>query len=100
MLMTFLQVKYFRWCGKDGLELEGDTGKDALLEFTDYGAIIPALRMNNTFLGEHEIKVGGKRPHFVLDLTRPAPRSTTPPRLSRSRRPRVTRTLSRRSRRR
>ena len=58
MMMTFLQVKYFRWCGKDGLELEGDTGKDALLEFTDYGAIIPALRMNNTFLGEHEIKVG------------------------------------------
>ena len=28
-----------------------------MLEFTDYGAIIPAMRLNNTDLNEKEIKV-------------------------------------------
>ena len=32
-----------------------------MLEFTDYGAIIPAMRLNNTDLNEKEIKV----PMFV-----------------------------------
>lgn len=51
------EVKYFRWCGKDGLETEDETGRDALLEFTDYGAVIPAMRLNNTKMGEATIKV-------------------------------------------
>merc|ERR1719305_280997 len=42
------EVKYFRWCGADGVEAEAaqeETGRNALLEFTDYGAIIPAMRL-------------------------------------------------------
>ena len=35
--------------------------RTCMLEFTDYGAIIPAMRLNNTDLNEKEIKV----PMFV-----------------------------------
>merc|ERR1719458_1969939 len=54
------EVKYFRWCTKDGVEAEKDeetNGRTCMLEFTDYGAIIPAMRLNNTDLNEKEIKV-------------------------------------------
>ena len=30
-----------------------------MLEFTDYGAIIPAMRLNNTDINGNEIKVSG-----------------------------------------
>merc|ERR1712227_838783 len=46
------EVKYFRWCSKDGSE-----DRYALVEFTDYGAIPAAMRLNNTVLGESTIKV-------------------------------------------
>jgi len=46
------EVKYFRWCTK-----ENDDRKMALVELTDYGAIIPAMRLNDTVLGEKTIKV-------------------------------------------
>merc|ERR1712227_132358 len=46
------EVKYFRWCSKDGSE-----DRYALVEFTDYGAIPAAMRMNNTMIGESLIKV-------------------------------------------
>jgi len=46
------EVKYFRWCTK-----EGDDRKMALIEFTDYGAVAPAMRLNDTMLGEKTIKV-------------------------------------------
>jgi len=46
------EVKYFRWVQK-----EGDDRKIALVEFSDYGAIIPAMRLNDTVLGERTIKV-------------------------------------------
>ena len=46
------EVKYFRWCTK-----EDDERKMALLEFTDYGAVIPAMRLNDTMMGERMIKV-------------------------------------------
>jgi len=54
------EVKYFRWCTKDGVEAEKDeetNGRTCMLEFTDYGAIIPAMRLNGTDLNEKEIKV-------------------------------------------
>merc|ERR1712066_1055408 len=59
-LSSDLKVKYFRWCTKDGVEAEKDeetNGRTCMLEFTDYGAIIPAMRLNNTDLNEKEIKV-------------------------------------------
>ena len=43
------EVKYFRWCSKDGSE-----DRFALVEFTDYGAVPAAMRMNNTMIGESE----------------------------------------------
>ena len=46
------EVKYFRWCSK-----EGSDQRLALVEFTDYGAIPAAMRLNNTVLGESTIKV-------------------------------------------
>ena len=46
------EVKYFRWCSKDGSDQ-----RLALVEFTDYGAIPAAMRLNNTVLGESTIKV-------------------------------------------
>ena len=46
------EVKYFRWCTKDGSDQ-----RLALVEFTDYGAIPAAMRLNNTVLGESTIKV-------------------------------------------
>ena len=46
------EVKYFRWCSKDGSD-----ERFALVEFTDYGAIPAAMRMNNTVVGEDTIKV-------------------------------------------
>lgn len=46
------EVKYLRWCTK-----ENDDRKIALVELTDYGAIIPAMRLNDTVLGEKTIKV-------------------------------------------
>merc|ERR1712227_1087605 len=46
------EVKYFRWCSKDGSE-----DRYALVEFTDYGAVPAAMRMNNTMIGESLIKV-------------------------------------------
>ena len=70
------QVKYFRWCTKDGVEAEKDEEtngryslivgdifctvfrlRTCMLEFTDYGAIIPAMRLNNTEINDKEIKV-------------------------------------------
>merc|ERR1719305_280998 len=54
------EVKYFRWCGADGVEAEAaqeETGRNALLEFTDYGAIIPAMRLNRTELNGKEVQV-------------------------------------------
>jgi len=48
------EVKYFRWCTKDG---GGQDGKMAMIEFTDYGAIIPAMRLNNTVIGDDMVKV-------------------------------------------
>lgn len=47
------EVKYFRWCSRDA----GGEGRMALVEFTDYGAIIPAMRLNNTMVGEHTVQV-------------------------------------------
>ena len=49
------EVKYFRWCSKDGSDQ-----RLALVEFTDYGAIPAAMRLNNTVLGESTIKVESK----------------------------------------
>jgi len=49
------EVKYFRWCAKDGGGLDGS--KMAMIEFTDYGAIIPAMRLNNTVIGEDMVTV-------------------------------------------
>jgi len=46
------EVKYFRWCNK-----ESDDRKIALLEFTDYGAVVPAMRLNDTIMGNNTIKV-------------------------------------------
>jgi len=46
------EVKYFRWCSKDGSE-----DRFALVEFTDYGAVPAAMRLNNTMIGESMIKV-------------------------------------------
>merc|ERR1712088_276120 len=54
------EVKYFRWCTRDGVEAEKDeetNGRTCMLEFTDYGAIIPAMRLNNTDINGNEIKV-------------------------------------------
>merc|ERR1712013_8370 len=54
------EVKYFRWCTRDGVEAEKDeetNGRTCMLEFTDYGAIIPAIRLNNTDINGNEIKV-------------------------------------------
>jgi len=49
------EVKYFRWCAK---EVGGQDGvRMALLEFTDYGAIIPAMRLNNTMVGDAMVAV-------------------------------------------
>jgi len=49
------EVKYFRWCAK---EVGGqEVGRMALMEFTDYGAIIPAMRLNNTMIGESVVTV-------------------------------------------
>ena len=69
-------MKYFRWCTKDGVEAEKDEEtngryslivgdifctvfrpRTCMLEFTDYGAIIPAMRLNNTEINDKEIKV-------------------------------------------
>ena len=49
------EVKYFRWCAKEVGGQEG--GRMALMEFTDYGAIIPAMRLNNTMIGESVVTV-------------------------------------------
>lgn len=46
------EVKYFRWCQK-----EGDERKMALVEFSDYGAVMPAMRLNDTVMGNNTIKV-------------------------------------------
>merc|ERR1712013_461178 len=54
------EVKYFRWCTRDGVEAEKDeetNGRTCMLEFTDYGVIIPAMRLNNTDINGNEIKV-------------------------------------------
>ena len=48
------EVKYFRWCSKDGAE---DGTRFALVEFSDYGAIPAAMRLNNTVLGGFTVKV-------------------------------------------
>ena len=69
-------MKYFRWCTKDGVEAEKDEEtngryslivgdifctvfrlRTCMLEFTDYGAIIPAMRLNYTEINDKEIKV-------------------------------------------
>jgi len=46
------EVKYFRWCNnKPELLKEGEENtRTALLEFSDYGAILPAMKLNNTVL--------------------------------------------------
>jgi len=49
------EVKYFRWCAKEATGQEGS--RMALLEFTDYGAIIPAMRLNNTMVGDAMVTV-------------------------------------------
>lgn len=54
------EVKYFRWCGnKPELAPEGEEEnvRTALMEFSDYGAVMPAMRLNNTVLGENTIKL-------------------------------------------
>ena len=35
------EVKYFRWCNTDGGAQDGT--RMAMVEFTDYGAIVPAM---------------------------------------------------------
>ena len=41
-----------RWCTKDGAD-----EKYALVEFTDYGAVPAAMRLNNTMIGETMVQV-------------------------------------------
>ena len=53
------EVKYFRWCSKDGAE---DGTRFALVEFSDYGAIPAAMRLNNTVLGSFTVKVSNSNP--------------------------------------
>ena len=53
------EVKYFRWCSKDGAE---DGTRFALVEFSDYGAIPAAMRLNNTVLGSFTVKVSNSTP--------------------------------------
>ena len=48
------EVKYFRWCTKEGAE---DGTRLALVEFSDYGAVPAALRLNNTMIGDFTVKV-------------------------------------------
>jgi len=48
------EVKYFRWCSKEGAD-EGS--RFALVEFSDYGAVPAAMRLNNTMLGDFTVKV-------------------------------------------
>ena len=48
------EVKYFRWCSKEGAD-EGS--RFALVEFSDYGAVPAAMRLNNTVLGGFTVKV-------------------------------------------
>jgi len=48
------EVKYFRWCTKEGAE---DGTRFALVEFSDYGAVPAALRLNNTMIGDFPVKV-------------------------------------------
>merc|ERR1719397_75692 len=48
------EVKYFRWCSKEGSE---DGSRFALVEFSDYGAVPAAMRLNNSMLGESPVKV-------------------------------------------
>ena len=43
---------WVRWCTKDGAD-----EKYALVEFTDYGAVPAAMRLNNTMIGETMVKV-------------------------------------------
>lgn len=50
------EVKYFRWCSNKSELVSNDT-KTALVEFSDYGAVIPAMRLNNTMLGDHIVQV-------------------------------------------
>jgi len=50
------EVKYFRWCSNKS-ESDGSDTKTALVEFSDYGAVIPAMRLNNTMLGDNIVKV-------------------------------------------
>merc|ERR1712066_530615 len=73
-LSSDLKVKYFRWCTKDGVEAEKDeetNGRTCMLEFTDYGAIIPAMRLNNTDINGNEIKV-----HYsTQSITKPKAKS-------------------------
>nr|CAG4644336.1 EOG090X0EEC [Lepidurus arcticus] len=46
------EVKYFRFCSR-----EGDGTKYALVEFTDQSSIYPALKLNNTTLGENVVRI-------------------------------------------
>ena len=55
------EVKYFRWCSKDGAE---DGTRFALVEFSDYGAIPAAMRLNNTPLGGFTVKVSKDAPSY------------------------------------
>ena len=43
---------WVRWCTKDGAD-----EKFALVEFTDYGAVPAAMRLNNTMIGETMVQV-------------------------------------------
>ena len=90
------EVKYFRWCSK-----EGSDQRLALVEFTDYGAIPAAMRLNNTVLGESTIKVDHQftcylrmflKTCFMFRFTTAAKRLPNP-------RPRVMRQRSRKSKR-
>lgn len=48
------EVKYLRWCSKEGME---DGTRLALVEFSDYEAVPAAMRLNNTMIGDLPVKV-------------------------------------------
>merc|ERR1719187_2952457 len=60
------EVKYFRWCTK-----ESDDRKIALIEFTNYGAVIPAMRLNDTMMEDKMIKVY----YATVAITKPQAKS-------------------------
>ena len=52
------EVKYLRWCSKEGME---DGTRLALVEFSDYEAVPAAMRLNNTMIGDLPVKVSDGR---------------------------------------